>query len=108
DAAKANSAKAARTDYRRARAPEWLLQAFAMLAGISVFIALWEIVARKGGRIPGPALVWKAAVVIFSDPFYSKGPNDQGIGWNGVFQLKSVGHVIRPAPPGRNLPRSRH
>ena len=91
DAAKAKNAKAAPTGYRRARAPEWTLQLFAMLAGIVVFIALWEIVARQGGRIPGPGIVWKAAVTIFSDPFYSKGPNDQGIGWNVISSLKRVG-----------------
>jgi nitrate/nitrite transport system permease protein len=79
------------TGYRRARAPEWLLQAFAMLAGIAAFIVLWEVVARQGGRIPGPAVVWNAAVTIFSDPFYSKGPNDQGIGWNVLSSLKRVG-----------------
>ena len=84
-------AGSALTGYRRARAPEWIIQVFAMLAGIAVFIAIWEIVARQGGRIPGPAVVWKAAVVIFSDPFYSKGPNDQGIGWNVLSSLKRVG-----------------
>jgi len=81
----------AATGYRRARAPEWVLQVFAMLAGIAVFIVLWEVVARQGGRIPGPVVVWKAAVTIFSDPFYSKGPNDQGIGWNVLSSLKRVG-----------------
>ena len=85
------AAAPAHTGYRRARAPEWIVQLLAMLAGIVVFIALWEIVARQGGRIPGPAVVWKAAVVIFSDPFYSKGPNDQGIGWNVLSSLKRVG-----------------
>src|SRR5687767_8980289 len=83
--------KPATTGYRRARAPDWLIQALAMLAGLVAFVALWEIVARQGGRIPAPAVVWKAAVVIFSDPFYSKGPNDQGIGWNVLSSLKRVG-----------------
>ena len=91
DALKAKSARPAATGYRRAHAPEWMVTALAMLAGIVAFIALWEIVARQGGRIPGPAVVWKAAVVIFSDPFYSKGPNDQGIGWNVLSSLKRVG-----------------
>jgi nitrate/nitrite transport system permease protein len=91
DAAKAKTAKAPASGYRRARAPEWIVSALAMIAGIAAFIALWEIVARQGGRIPGPGVVWKAAVVIFSDPFYSKGPNDQGIGWNVLSSLKRVG-----------------
>ncbi|MEK6242995.1 MAG: nitrate ABC transporter permease [Pseudomonadota bacterium] len=84
-------AKPVPTGYRRARAPEWVLQVIAMLAGLVAFVALWEIVARQGGRIPGPGLVWHAAVTIFSDPFYSKGPNDQGIGWNVLSSLKRVG-----------------
>jgi nitrate/nitrite transport system permease protein len=29
--------------------------------------------------------------VVFSDPFYSKGPNDQGIGWNVLASLERVG-----------------
>ena len=83
--------KPAATGYRRARAPEWIVRLMAMAAGVAVFIALWEIVARQGGRIPGPAVVWNAAVTIFSNPFYSKGPNDQGIGWNVLSSLKRVG-----------------
>ncbi len=85
------AAKPAATGYRRARAPEWMLQLLAMFAGLAAFIALWEIVARQGGRIPAPGPVWNAAVTIFSDPFYSKGPNDQGIGWNVLSSLKRVG-----------------
>src|SRR5262249_41288269 len=80
DAARAAASAKAAAGYRRVRAPEWMVTALAMIAGIVAFIALWEIIARQGGRIPAPAVVWKAAVVIFSDPFYSKGPNDQGIG----------------------------
>ncbi len=91
DAAVAKGTAPAATGYRRARAPEWIVQGIAMFAGLIAFVALWEIVARQGGRIPGPGLVWKAAVAIFSDPFYSKGPNDQGIGWNVLSSLKRVG-----------------
>jgi nitrate/nitrite transport system permease protein len=92
DAAKAAQGTKAATGYRRARAPEWIITALATLAGIVAFIGIWEIVARQtGGRIPSPTVVWKAAVVIFSDPFYSKGPNDQGIGWNVLSSLKRVG-----------------
>jgi nitrate/nitrite transport system permease protein len=89
--ASAMAARASATGYRRVRMPEWAVTVLAMVAGIAAFIALWEIVARQGGRIPAPGVVWKAAVVIFSDPFYSKGPNDQGIGWNVLSSLKRVG-----------------
>jgi nitrate/nitrite transport system permease protein len=90
DAANARYA-AASTGYRRARAPEWLLDVLAPLAGLALFIALWALIAKQGGRIPDPATVAQAAAKIFADPFYSKGPNDQGIGWNVLSSLKRVG-----------------
>jgi nitrate/nitrite transport system permease protein len=79
------------TGYRRAKAPPWLLPALAPLAGLALFVAVWALVAKQGGRIPDPLAVWDAALKIFADPFYSKGPNDQGIGWNVLSSLKRVG-----------------
>jgi nitrate/nitrite transport system permease protein len=92
--AKADAAKArleATTGYRRARAPEWLLAALAPVAGLAVLVALWALIAKLGGRIPDPLTVGVAAAKIFADPFYSKGPNDQGIGWNVLSSLRRVG-----------------
>src|SRR5918992_6296547 len=79
------------TGYRRTEAPPWLLPALAPVVGLAVFLALWAIVANQGGRIPEPLVVWDAAVKIFADPFFSKGPNDQGIGWNVLSSLRRVG-----------------
>lgn len=92
-AAKADAAAASRAPagHRRARAPEWMLTLIAAAAGLGVFIAAWAILARQGGRIPDPGVVWDAAVRIFADPFYRKGPNDQGIGWNVLTSLQRVG-----------------
>lgn len=61
------------------------------LLGILLFIGIWALVAATGDRLPGPAKTWDAAVKIFSDPFYQKGPNDQGIGWNILASLQRVG-----------------
>ncbi len=61
------------------------------LLGIVLFIALWALIAHSGGRIPGPGETWKSAVELFSDPFYVKSPNDQGIGWNILNSLYRVG-----------------
>jgi nitrate/nitrite transport system permease protein len=83
-------ARPAPTGYRRAQAPDWLLKAVASVVGCALFVCAWAAIAKFGGRIPGPAAVWDAAVVIFSDPFYQKGPNDQGIGWNVLSSLKRV------------------
>src|SRR2546426_4486689 len=91
--AKADAVKARfePTGGRRAQAPEWLLDVLACLVGIAVFVAVWALIARVGGPFPPPAVVWQAALKIFADPFYSKGPNDQGIGWNVLMSLKRVG-----------------
>src|SRR5574341_1561452 len=75
----------------RKPAPEWLVAAIAWVAGIVLFVVAWALVAKLGGRIPDPVTVAKAAAKIFSDPFYFKGPNDQGIGWNVLSSLKRVG-----------------
>jgi nitrate/nitrite transport system permease protein len=84
-------ARPAPTGYRRFQAPEWLLKTIAPALGFALFVCAWAAIAKFGGRIPGPVAVWDAAVTIFSDPFYQKGPNDQGIGWNVLSSLKRVG-----------------
>jgi nitrate/nitrite transport system permease protein len=92
--AKADAAKArleSGTGYRRAKAPEWLLDVLAPIVGLAMFVGLWALIAKQGGRIPDPLTVGAAAAKIFADPFYSKGPNDQGIGWNVLSSLKRVG-----------------
>src|SRR5229473_3443258 len=88
DAAKAQFEAAG---YRRAQAPEWLLDVLACLVGLAAFVAVWGLIAKYGGRIPDPVTVWSAAAKIFAHPFYSKGPNDQGIGWNVLSSLRRVG-----------------
>jgi nitrate/nitrite transport system permease protein len=60
------------------------------ILGFALLILIWELVSMKTKGIPGPLVVWHAAVALFSDPFYSNGPNDQGIGWNILSSLKRV------------------
>jgi len=76
--------------YVRTRAPEWLPRLLAPVIGIALFVALWAILAKAGGRLPDPVSTWHSAVEVFSNPFYRKGPNDQGIGWNILFSLYRV------------------
>jgi nitrate/nitrite transport system permease protein len=62
------------------------------ILGIMLLIGLWALLAQTSGdRLPGPVKTWWSAVEVFSDPFYQKGPNDQGIGWNIISSLKRVG-----------------
>ena len=68
-----------------------LLKTLAPLAGIALLIGIWALLTMKSTTFPTPAAVWVEAVKLFSDPFYSNGPNDQGIGWNILFSLKRVG-----------------
>lgn len=59
--------------------------------GMLVLIGIWYVATLKGGSIPGPVQTWDAATVLFADPFYRNGPNDQGIGWNILSSLQRVG-----------------
>jgi nitrate/nitrite transport system permease protein len=66
------------------------LKLFAPLAGIALLVGIWALLTMKGGSFPTPAATFDAAVKLFADPFYSKGPNDQGIGWNILNSLQRV------------------
>ena len=72
------------------RGNDTLRRVIAMLAGLAVFGLLWAFISSFG-RIPGPLAVMKEAAVIFANPFYRNGPNDQGIGWNVLASLGRVG-----------------
>ena len=60
------------------------------LMGISLLILIWEIISVKTTSFPSPWVTLQEAIRLFSDPFYQKGPNDQGIGWNIYASLKRV------------------
>jgi nitrate/nitrite transport system permease protein len=61
------------------------------LLGFGLLICVWAVIsAVTAGSIPTPVETFKQAVTIFSDPFYRKGPNDQGVGWNILMSLERV------------------
>jgi nitrate/nitrite transport system permease protein len=61
------------------------------LLGLALLVGIWALVSvGTAASIPGPLETWNQAVVLFSDPFYRKGPNDQGVGWNVLFSLERV------------------
>lgn len=70
----------------------WIwLRALPPILGFALLILVWELVALKSSNgFPSPGTVWQQAVIVFSDPFYSKGPNDQGVGWNVLSSLQRV------------------
>ena len=61
------------------------------LLGLALFALIWGLLAQTSPNLPGPVKTWHSAVALFSDPFYQKGPNDQGIGWNILASLQRVG-----------------
>ena len=67
-----------------------LLKVGAPLAGIALLVGIWALLTMNSKTFPTPWATFQEAVVVFSDPFYSNGPNDQGIGWNILFSLERV------------------
>ena len=61
------------------------------LLGFALFVGAWALFAQANGSLPSPVKTWHSALDVFSKPFYIKGPNDQGIGWNVLSSLKRVG-----------------
>ncbi|MBC7445365.1 MAG: nitrate ABC transporter permease [Polaromonas sp.] len=61
------------------------------LLGLALLAVVWEVVSvATKASIPSPKETFLQAVVLFSDPFYRNGPNDQGVGWNVLASLKRV------------------
>ena len=67
-----------------------LLKVLPPLIGVALLIGIWALLTQNSSTFPTPLATWQAAVVLFADPFYSNGPNDQGIGWNILFSLERV------------------
>lgn len=89
--------QAAATAPRRTRTPrriqlgESVLRVLAPLMGLALLVGIWALVSLgTSASIPSPVAVFKQALAIFAHPFYDKGPNDQGIGWNVIASLERV------------------
>ena len=61
------------------------------VCGLVLLVGVWALVSiTSASQIPSPLETFKQAVTLFSDPFYRKGPNDQGVGWNVLASLQRV------------------
>ncbi|WP_374585677.1 nitrate ABC transporter permease [Pseudoduganella sp.] len=58
--------------------------------GLALLLLAWQILALRNPGFPTPLETWHEAAKLFADPFYRKGPNDQGIGWNVLASLRRV------------------
>ena len=70
---------------------ELWLRVLPPVIGIGLLIGIWGLLTVKSTTFPTPWATFEAAAKLFADPFYSNGPNDQGIGWNVLFSLERVG-----------------
>ncbi|MFZ3127034.1 MAG: nitrate ABC transporter permease [Rhodoferax sp.] len=95
----ADSTAASSTKTFQKRAParpayDWRGLVMAVLPpvlGLGLLVGIWALVSiSTASSIPSPWETWQQAVVLFSDPFYRKGPNDQGVGWNVLMSLERV------------------
>jgi nitrate/nitrite transport system permease protein len=68
-----------------------VLRVLPPILGMGVLIAIWGLVSFSStNNFPSPKETLIQAIQVFSDPFYSNGPNDQGVGWNIMSSLKRV------------------
>ena len=59
--------------------------------GFALLVLVWQAIAsQSGGTFPTPYATLEQAITVFSDPFYRKSINDQGIGWNLLSSLRRV------------------
>ncbi len=82
---------AERARLRREAIRAFVLATLPPLLGFALFIGAWALFTQANGSLPSPAKTWHSAIDVFGKPFYIKGPNDQGIGWNILSSLKRVG-----------------
>ena len=75
---------------RASRVGPAVLAVLPPLLGLSLLLVVWEIIAVKSSGFPTPMTTFTEALRLFADPFYRKGPNDQGIGWNILASLQRV------------------
>jgi nitrate/nitrite transport system permease protein len=86
---------AVRAEPKPARTPfDWRglwLAVLPPVIGLALLVGIWALLTMNSTSFPTPKDTFEAAVKLFADPFYSKGPNDQGIGWNVLNSLQRVG-----------------
>lgn len=62
------------------------------LAGILLVIGIWAVLSHKiGPSLPNPSATFAKNWELIRDPFFDKGPNNKGIGWQLLYSLGRVG-----------------
>ncbi len=70
---------------------QMVLRVLPPILGMAFLVGIWGLVSFSStNNFPSPKDTLIQAIHVFSDPFYSNGPNDQGVGWNILSSLKRV------------------
>jgi nitrate/nitrite transport system permease protein len=68
-----------------------VLRVLPPILGLAFLVGIWGLVSFSStNNFPSPKETLIQAIQVFSEPFYSNGPNDQGVGWNILSSLKRV------------------
>ncbi|GAA4012657.1 nitrate ABC transporter permease [Actimicrobium antarcticum] len=87
---RAVGADVVRSPLRKSPLRPYVMALLPPLVGMALLILLWQIISTRTSGFPSPLTTLQEAIRLFSDPFYRKGPNDQGIGWNILASLQRV------------------
>ncbi|WP_287128412.1 nitrate ABC transporter permease [Candidatus Cyanaurora vandensis] len=62
------------------------------LLALGVFLGAWQLLSAAGktGQIPGPVQVITDTLPLIVDPFFDRGANDKGLGWQLLSSLQRV------------------
>ncbi len=84
-------AKSAKREPNRERNRGVALRVLLPFFTFLMVLALWSFVQTKiAPELPTPSQTWEHAKEVLAHPFYDKGPNDLGIGWQLLYSLGRV------------------
>lgn len=81
------------------------------LVGAALLVGVWAVVSQLAPFLPNPIQTVTKSWDLISHPFFDRGPNDKGIGWQVLYSLGRVGlgfglAIVVGIPAGLILGRS--
>jgi nitrate/nitrite transport system permease protein len=77
------------------RTPPWMGKAETLmlpLVGFAIVIGLWALISHTlAPFLPDPVKTFRQSWDLIRHPFFDKGPNNKGIGWQVLYSLSRVG-----------------
>jgi nitrate/nitrite transport system permease protein len=58
---------------------------------LAALLGLWQLLcSQPGATLPSPTRIWSDSSDLITNPFFSYGPQDLGLGWRAVTSLRRV------------------